>query len=256
MSHILPFVKTHGAGNDFVLIDNRSGQWTLEQVIGLTPRLCDRRFGVGADGLLALFPSEDHAYRMVYRNADGSDAGMCGNGGRCIAAYAIRTGAPPTHRFICGTNVYVASQAGSGIRLTFPVDVMIRPTDDGLRIDTGTDHLVVPVEAGRLSDTIWMVDTGRTLRLRHNANVNFVARIGDEIHIRTYERGVEDLTLACGTGALAAATWAHAIDGPVAVVSKGGTLTASLCYNPDTGVYHTYHLTGPVAHVYDGTIHL
>lgn len=248
----IPFTKMHGAGNDFVVIDNRDGRFTIEDLIRMTPALCERRTGIGADGLLALCPSQEHPYRMVYRNADGSDAGMCGNGGRCIAAFAIRSGVPARHNFICHHHVYTAESMDGGIRLTFPMAVEVRLTEDGFRIDTGTDHLVVPVTADRLDDRSWLISTGRTLRHRHNANVNFVMREGDGIRIRTYERGVEDLTLACGTGALAAATWAGLPDRPVPVISEGGTLTASYTLDPATGKAVGYALSGPAVFVCEG----
>lgn len=252
----LAFTKMHGAGNDFVLIDNRDARFGLDELVRLTPQLCDRRLGIGADGLLALFPDDVHTYRMVYRNADGSDAGMCGNGGRCIAAYAIRSGVPDPHTFICHRHVYQAASAGTGIRLRFDMAVRIRPTDDGFRIDTGTDHLVVPVDAGRLEDGDWLRSTGRTLRHRHNANVNFVVWDGDAVRIRTYERGVEDLTLACGTGALAAATWAGDAGRDVPVISEGGTLTARFNRDASTGDYRDHTLTGPAVFVYEGAIEI
>ena len=106
------FVKMHGAGNDFVVIDNRDARFTLEQLIAVAPHWCDRRFGIGADGLLVLQESDTADYTMIYRNADGSDAGMCGNGGRCIAAFARSLGVPASHRFECNGHVYAASEHG------------------------------------------------------------------------------------------------------------------------------------------------
>ena len=252
----LPFMKMHGAGNDFIVIDNRRSHYDLDDLIRLTPALCERRIGVGADGLLILASSDTHAYTMVYRNADGSDAGMCGNGGRCIAAYAIRSGVADHHRFSCHGREYEAEADDAGIRIRFPISVTIGETEDGFRIDSGTDHLVVPVAADRLTDQAWLIATGRVLRLRHNANVNFVRRDGASVHIRTYERGVEDLTLACGTGALAAATWAGLTDQPVPVISPGGVLMAGFQHDPATGTFHNLTLYGPVRFVYEGAYHL
>jgi len=251
----LPFTKMHGAGNDFIVIDNRGGRHDTGALIRLTPALCERRIGVGADGILILESCDTHAYTMVYRNADGSDAGMCGNGGRCIAAYAVRSGVADHHLFTCHGRAYVAEATDAGIRIRFPIAVTIGETADGFRIDTGTDHLVVPVDAARLSDEAWLIATGRMLRHRHNANVNFVWHDGVSVRIRTYERGVEDLTLACGTGALAAATWAGLPDQPVAVISPGGVLTAGFQRDPASGVFHNHTLFGPARFVYEGVYH-
>jgi diaminopimelate epimerase len=255
------FVKMHGAGNDFVVIDNRDGRFSLEQLIAAAPHWCDRRIGIGADGLLVLQTSDKADYTMIYRNADGSDAGMCGNGGRCIAAFARSLGVPASHTFECKGHVYAASEHGGLIRLQFPTRPIVRQTADGWRIDTGTDHLVVPVEASLLSDREFLVSTGRELRHRHNANVNFVPENPDPsaLLIRTYERGVEDLTLACGTGALSVATWWHHAFGKgaegdvvIPVVSEGGTLQAGFRFTDSA--YHSYHLTGPAVRVFEGRI--
>jgi diaminopimelate epimerase len=251
----IPFSKMHGAGNDFIVIDNRRSRLDTDDLIRQTPALCERRIGVGADGLLILESSDTHAYTMIYRNADGSDAGMCGNGGRCVAAFAIRAGAADHHRFTCHGRTYEAEAVGAGIRIRFPFAVTIDETADGFRIDTGTDHLVVPVEADRLTDEAWLIETGRILRHRHNANVNFVRRDGAAVHIRTYERGVEDLTLACGTGALAAATWTGLNDQPVSIISPGGVLTAGFRRDPATGAFLDHTLHGPVRFVYEGVYH-
>ncbi len=262
---MIRFVKMHGAGNDFVVIDNRESRFRLDEIIAFTPRLCDRRTGIGADGILVLDASQKADFAMIYRNADGSDAGMCGNGGRCIAAFAISNGFPATHRFECNSRVYEASQHDQNIRLSFPVTTIVTPIADGFRIDTGTDHVVVPVTSAELLDSAALIDRGRTLRHRHNANVNFVCARHNEpmVDIVTYERGVEDLTLACGTGALAAATWWHHAFGKnipslnqFPVVSKGGTLSVDLAFNPVSPSYKNYHLTGPAIRVFEGVIHL
>lgn len=262
---MIRFVKMHGAGNDFVVIDNRETRYSLDDIISFTPRLCDRRTGIGADGTLVLDASPNADFAMIYRNADGSDAGMCGNGGRCIAAFAISNGFPATHRFECNSRVYEASKHDQNIRLSFPVTTIVTQIQDGYRIDTGTDHVVVPVTSEELLDSAALIARGRTLRHRHNANVNFVcARNNDSlIDIVTYERGVEDLTLACGTGALAAATWWHHAFGNLIpslnqfpVVSKGGTLLVDLEFNPVSLSYQNYHLTGPAIRVFEGVFPL
>ncbi len=262
---MIRFVKMQGAGNDFVVIDNRESRFSLDEIIAFTPRLCDRRTGIGADGILVLDASQKADFAMIYRNADGSDAGMCGNGGRCIAAFAISNGFPAMHRFECNSKIYEASKHVQHIRLSFPVTTIVTPITDGFRIDTGTDHIVVPVTSEELHDSATLIARGRTLRHRHNANVNFVCERKDEhvVDIVTYERGVEDITLACGTGALAAVTWWHHAFGQnmtsinqFPVHSKGGTLLVDLAFNPVSPSYQNYHLTGPAIRVFEGVIHL
>ena len=224
--HKLSFTKMNGAGNDFVMLDNRSGELTLD-----TPaiaRLCDRHRGVGADGVLLVERSDDPdaAYRMRYHNADGGEAEMCGNGARCFARFATRLEADGNGdsrerghlTFITRAGLIRAHLDGELVRLE-----MSRPTDgknlgelafdDGklpraFFLNTGVPHVVVPVADTERVDVHL---TGRSIRYHarfapKGTNANFIASRGpDDIVLRTYERGVEGETLACGTGATAAA---------------------------------------------------
>lgn len=122
----LNFQKMEGAGNDFVVIDNREYQFTLDEIIRFTPKLCDRKFGIGGDGILVLQSAEspDADYTMIYRNADGSDAGMCGNGARCLALYASKNGFSTSQRFNVHENLYQAEvKDDNSVNIHFPVTV-------------------------------------------------------------------------------------------------------------------------------------
>lgn len=218
----MQFYKLQGAGNDFIVFDGRSGQLSLEDIISLAPRLCHRRLGIGADGIMALFPpsSHGHAYTMIYRNADGSDAGMCGNGGRCIARLAVHLGVEPKHRFRVHNDVYEVEVLKNTVVLNMPATPSVSQIkhSSGLslqRIQTGTDHVVLYVDKDTFTKDDTLINLGRSLRhdplfAPAGTNVNFILNEpGDMLRIKTYERGVENLTLACGTGTLAAAIVHH-----------------------------------------------
>lgn len=203
----ITFYKYQGAGNDFVLIDNREGNVSLSTA--QVAQICDRHFGVGADGLMYLQHSQDADFEMVYFNSDGNESTMCGNGGRCIAAFANRLGAAGTSmRFMAIDGMHEATINTDGtvaLQMQDVTDITFAGTYEIL--DTGSPHYVQWV-----TDTgaIDVFATGRSIRNEDRfqpkgINVNFVSRKGDTLVIRTYERGVEDETLACGTGVTAAA---------------------------------------------------
>jgi len=268
----IEFTKMHGAGNDFVMIENLDGklQLSAEQVA----HLCDRRFGIGADGLILLNPpgSEDTQASMVYYNADGGRVDMCGNGARCFTSFAI------------------ANSVGDGSSLTFLTDagkmtaranageytISMTPVA-GLELDkslstehgdytyhflnTGVEHAVIFTDA--LSE-IRIQEEGSALRYHEafapaGTNANFAsARPDGSLKVRTYERGVEGETLACGTGVCAAAI-AGALKGmtsaPVSVeVAGGDTLTVD--FEADGQRIQNLTLTGPAKVVYTGTVAL
>lgn len=210
------FTKASGAGNDFVLIDNRDGRLSGKGE-RLARCVCDRHFGVGADGLLLLESSQKAHFAMAYYNADGSFGGMCGNGGRCIARYAyLHEIAPKEMNFGALDHIYSAEVSGNVVSLTMrnPSGYSVIPLDVGgiVRnihfINTGSPHACVFVDD---LESVDVVGTGGAIR-RHKAfqpdgtNVNFVQAGSDNsLAVRTYERGVEAETLACGTGAVAVA---------------------------------------------------
>jgi diaminopimelate epimerase len=235
----LSFVKLTGAGNDFVGVDNMHGELGAIDQHALAHAVCDRHFGIGADGLLVLEPSRSADFRMMYYNADGSLGGMCGNGGRCAAFYARTLGlkADPL-RFEANDYVYEATFTASdvvclkmkdprGIVRNISVQLAGGPVTVHA-IDTGSPHVVQFVPDLK---NIPVTELGRTLREHERfapegANVNFVQRLeGNAIAMRTYERGVEAETLACGTGSIASSIIAHlelGLESPVRVRTWSG----------------------------------
>ena len=267
---MLRFTKMNGAGNDFVLLDNRAGdlQLTRDQIA----RLCDRHRGVGADGVLLLERAKNGAtFRMRYYNADGGEAEMCGNGARCFARFADRTAGPLDElSFETPAGVIGAKLEGELVRLEMsePKDLRL-----GLKvalksetivanfIDSGVPHVVVAVAKIEAVDVRSLGE-----KIRHHpmfaprgANANFIERRGERaIGIRTYERGVEAETLACGTGVVASALIFAAtekLDGPIEVTVRGGdTLQVDFAREEEHFTHVT--LTGPAEFVFEGTIEL
>jgi diaminopimelate epimerase len=267
---MLRFTKMNGAGNDFVLIDNRLGDLRLasDQIA----RICDRHRGVGADGVLVLERAANGAdFRMRYYNADGGEAEMCGNGARCFARYANRVaGAKKELSFETPAGVIAAELQGELVRLQMsePKDMRLRVTiplpDRQVAahfINSGVPHVVVPADDLKEIDVRGL---GSAIR-RHElfapkgANVNFLKERGErQIAIRTYERGVEDETLACGTGVVASALIFAAmkkVDGPIAVLVRGGS-ELEVDFEKDGDRFRNVTLTGPAEFVFEGTIEL
>jgi len=269
----LAFVKMHGAGNDFLMVDGR-----LPAAARLDARriaaLCDRRRGVGGDGLIVVAPDPDHDFAMSYYNADGGEADMCGNGARCAVAFARAIGLAPGDacRFRTRSGPVAGRWEGGeiSVQLTPPRDLRLRldlgaelPFPAAHAVDTGVPHLVVPV------DDVDAVDVARwgPLLRRHpaggpaGANVNWVEPAGAPgapRRLRTFERGVEGETLACGTGASAVAFVLCRLGlavSPVALRTRGGdTLTITLDErDPDRP---RLHLRGPAAVAFSGEVAL
>lgn len=233
----IPFWKMSGSGNDFVVIDNRR-RVINGNVAKWAKKLCHRQFGVGADGLLLLEPDKTEDFRMVYYNADGSRADMCGNGARCMAYFAhargvvgtffrFRTDAYPVGARVVGDGVQVSLADARDYRSVVKVRVggkVYRPSF----LNTGVPHVVLFVPDLAKVD---IPRLGQALRFHRafgtkGANVNFVQRLGPRrLRVRTYERGVEGETLACGTGVVASAIAAGLrglIRSPVRCVVSGG----------------------------------
>lgn len=264
-----------GTGNDFVVIDNRKKQYSLKELIEQTPRLCNRKYGVGADGLMALNPPEQPGldYTMIYRNADGSDAGMCGNGSRCLALYASHLGLGETLKFNVHEHVYTAEvKDQQQVLVDFPGEVTVSELQDDddstlYQAYTGTEHIVRMVAEPTLKNEKQLVIEGQRLRKHpmfqpQGTNVNFMYCDEDRpLSIHTYERGVEDLTLACGTGAIASAlVWHHVqdsaeVNNELEVNTKGGTLQVHFSYTPETASYTDIKLEGPAHFVFEGAFY-
>lgn len=266
----IAFTKMQGAGNDFVVLDNRSQSLSKEQLVELAPKICDRKFGVGSDGILALMPPEMDAtdYTMFYRNPDGSDAGMCGNGARCIALFAYSLGFGKQQQFNVHDQIYEATiKDQETVRITFPMEASAKEIElDGqtlYQIHTGTEHIVITRDKEYLVDKETLQEEGRRLRYHEQfqpkgTNVNFICgNNSSSLTLQTYERGVEDLTLACGTGAIASALiWHHLQsnedDQKYAVQTTGGTLNVYFSFNADTSSYTNIKLEGPANFVFEG----
>jgi len=265
---MLKFTKMNGAGNDFVMLDNLDGR--LEIAAAQIARLCDRHRGVGADGvLIAERPENGADFRMRYFNADGGEAEMCGNGARCFARFASRisgkhgdvsfeTPAGVIRAECLGAEVRIAMSEPHGLALDQRIELPGGPVT-AHSLNTGVPHAVVFVEDLENTDV-----RGLGAALRHHAhfspkgtNANFVRIDGPgKISIRTYERGVEDETLACGTGVVASALILHETQGaasPVSVRVRGGDALA-VSFEKTGGVYHNVTLTGPADFVFDGEI--
>lgn len=266
----IAFTKMQGAGNDFVVLDNRSQLLSEEQIVELGPQICDRKYGVGSDGILALMPPQkgDVDYTMFYRNPDGSDAGMCGNGARCIALFARSLGFGDQQQFNVHDQIYEAAiKDDETVSVLFPMEASAEELEiDGqkfYKIHTGTEHIVTTVDDETLNDDDFLRDEGRKLRYHDNfkpkgTNVNFICGIDEsKLKLQTYERGVEDLTLACGTGAIAAGLIWHHLQGKreqdtLTVKTNGGTLYVNFSFNPTTQTYTNIELEGPAHFVFEG----
>jgi len=255
----LHFFKYQGAGNDFVVIDNRSSVFdgTNNQLIA---SLCNRRFGIGGDGLMLLEQTEGYDFKMVYYNSDGYEASMCGNGGRCIVAFAKQLGLiGSATRFLAADGVHEALIDQEGLVDLHLTDVdQITVYEDGFFLNTGVPHFVKFVEDLLAID---VEKEGRKLRYDgrfqpSGTNVNFVHQKGKLLEVYTYERGVECETLACGTGvtasAISAAYKTGISSGQFGIMAKGGKLSVRFGGTEDH--FKDIWLKGPALQVFEGFI--
>lgn len=256
----LRFEKYHGAGNDFILIDNRDHSFIPSKEV--ISALCHRRLGIGADGLMLLEPSETLDFSMRYFNSDGGEGSMCGNGGRCITAFARQLGIISTDtRFeaIDGTHAArILSAPGEPLRISLEMkDVgQIITGNDYYFLDTGSPHHVMFVKDLEHYD---VVGEGRKIRYSKlypvGTNVDFAEFTEKGLFVRTYERGVEDETLSCGTGVTATALVFATLrntDQTVSLITRGGNLSVQFRRNGES--FTDIRLEGPVAHVFTGNI--
>lgn len=256
------FYKYQGTGNDFVMIDNRSDFFPKKDT-KLIERLCDRRFGIGADGLILLENDSETDFRMVYYNADGNQSSMCGNGGRCLVAFAKKLDVIENETtFIATDGLHHATIAPDAIVSLQMIDVdAINKFDNYTFLNTGSPHhvqLVDDLEHYNVKENGAAIRYGE-LYGKPGSNVNFVKKVDDKtFSLRTYERGVEDETLACGTGATAVAIAMNAIgetnETDINLNVEGGKLVVSF---DKVGEHFTnVFLKGPAEFVFKGTIEI
>ncbi len=255
---LLHFYKYQGTGNDFVIIDNRDGSIQLSsQQVAL---LCDRHFGIGADGLMLLNKHHSYDFEMIYYNADGAPGTMCGNGGRCLTKFAFDKGIQPSsYSFIASDGEHEAIIDDNGWVHLKMIDVHeISKLNEATVLNTGSPHYIKPVSGLSSYDVF---TEGKKIRYNKTynekgINVNFVEWNENELFVRTYERGVENETFSCGTGVTAAAM-AMSADTTGLQETKIRTLGGSLLikFNKiDAQHFTDVWLCGPASFVYDGQI--
>lgn len=253
----IAFHKYQGTGNDFIIIDNRQLTFFKNNAT-LIATMCDRKFGIGADGLILLENHTDCDFEMVYFNSDGNESTMCGNGGRAICLFAADLG-------LVGENIVFKAIDGlhhasllpqNQVRLQMKEVSQLISTHEAVFLDTGSPHHVQRVDE---LASLNVKKIGAELRYgqygQEGANINFVNASPQEIfEVRTYERGVEDETLSCGTGvtavALALHYWGMVTNHRVKIKTLGGVLEVD--FQPTETGYRDIWLTGPVAKVYEG----
>ena len=252
---IIEFYKYQGTGNDFIMIDDRENKFDIVDDALITA-LCERRMGIGADGLVLLREHDTLDFEMIYFNSDGNQSSMCGNGGRCIIAFAHMLemiDAETTFMAIDGEHKGEIMEHGISLKMQ---DVTkIEGVGDGLVLDTGSPHYIEMVDE---LDNLDVNKEGRKIRnsapfKKQGINVNFVLDAA-ELQVRSYERGVEAETLSCGTGVVATALamhYANCIEGNlISVNTKGGELTVS--FEEFNGTYRNIWLSGEASMVYVG----
>ena len=257
-NHYINFSKFHGAGNDFIMINAIKNEILLSEE--LIFKMCDRRTGIGADGLIILMHSDNHDFRMRYYNCDGKESTFCGNGGRCIAAFAHQQGIiknEATYEAVDGIHKAKVTETSSNeylVELTMRDILSYQLDDESLLIDTGSPHYVKKVMN---LDTMNVNALGAKIRYDKNissdgVNVDFLLNDNGNIRIRTYERGVENETLACGTGvtasAMAASLWYDGND--IDIYTQIAKLNVR--FEKENNTFKNVVLTGPAAHVFDG----
>lgn len=258
----LNFFKFHGSGNDFIMIDNRDMTFSKNNT-NLINRLCHRRFGIGADGLILLEPAENPTedFRMVYFNADGNQSSMCGNGGRCIVAFArFLNIISDTANFSAIDGKHSAKIAADIVKLEMQDVEAEDLNEQSIFLDTGSPHHIIFTEEVGDIDVKKegsKIRYSRAYESNGGTNVNFVQADGDNSFlVRTYERGVEDETFSCGTGVTAVALAAHAtgrcVSNEIQLKTPGGDLKVS--FENENKKYFNIWLSGPAEYVFKGEI--
>ncbi len=247
------FFKYQGTGNDFIMIDDRAQDFPRHNE-ALVAKMCQRRFGIGADGLILLRPHSETDFEMVYFNADGKEGSMCGNGGRCTVQFAHDLGIFQTHtKFMAVDGLHEAYLENGLVALKMGDVHGIEQHGKDAFADTGSPHYLKFVENLEQHPVF---EEGK--KIRHSfreggTNVNFLKMQGDTLQVRTFERGVEDETWSCGTGVTAAALFTANINGPhaVPIQTKGGALQVRFERKAD-GQFEQIYLIGPAKRVFEG----
>ena len=252
---IIEFYKYQGTGNDFIMIDDREKEFDLTDN-DLIAALCERRMGIGADGLILLREHDTLDFEMIYFNADGKQSSMCGNGGRCILSFAQMLELTENETtFMAIDGEHKGRLMDDGIYLQMQDVKKIEGVGDGLVLNTGSPHYIEMVDELEYID---INKQGRKIRnsatfKKEGINVNFVLD-SSELQVRTYERGVEAETLSCGTGVVATAIAMHYAnciqETLVNVKTRGGELTVS--FEEFNGGYRNIWLSGEASMVYAG----
>jgi diaminopimelate epimerase len=270
MNFPIEFTKMSGTGNDFIIIDHRKLYLAKEAMSSFAKAVCRRKFSVGADGLIFIENSDRADFCWHFYNGDGSEAEMCGNGARCAARFAHSKGiAPAKMSFLTVAGIICAEIKGTGVKLamTPPLGLALdhEVVLDGVArkvhfLNTGVPHAVCFVNGNHGTPVkAW----GASIRFHElfqpaGANVNFVEVLGpDALHVRTYERGVEDETMACGTGAVASAVIAGLlglVSAPVKVTTSGGEVLTIHFAPHDDGKISAVFLEGPAHFIYEGQL--
>ncbi len=266
---MLDFFKMSGSGNDFILIDNRDGALAVGNITEFVRTVCERKVSVGADGLIIIESSQRADFRWRFFNADGSEVDMCGNGARCAARFAyirgiakkemsFETAAGIIDAVVKGETVKVRLTEPHGLKTNIPIMIDGKPIGVNF-VNTGVPHVVLFVDG---LDRYDVFNVGRKIRYHEEfqpegTNANFMEVIDRHaIRVRTYERGVEDETLACGTGAVASAlisSWQGLVESPVDVKVKSGETLKIYFRKTDHG-FEDIYLEGKANVVYEGRI--
>lgn len=259
----MKFYKYQGTGNDFIIFDDRDEVFPIHNT-KLIAQLCDRRFGIGADGLMLLRNEPGYDFRMVYFNADGNESSMCGNGGRCLARFAQHLGIIKNKTsFIATDGPHEAILDNETVQLKMQDVTGVQVFADHLVMNTGSPHYVIPATH---TDTTDIISPARTIRYNedyreHGINVNFIELKDDALFVRTYERGVEDETLSCGTGVTAAAiSWSilnhHTPNSTeqIPVSTPGGNLMVKFQSLSEGNSFINVWLIGPAQLVFSGEV--
>ncbi len=255
----IKFHKYHGTGNDFILIDDRNETFKIEKINSI-PFLCNRNKGIGADGLILLRKHKNYDFEMIYFNSDGNESSMCGNGARCMVSFARSIGInKENYTFLACDGAHEAKIIKNNISIKMK-DVDLIENYNHFYLDTGSPHVVL--FENNLSSLDIINQSREFIKsnkkyISKGVNINYVSTV-KENSIRTYERGVNNETLSCGTGAVAVALVLHysnRINNEIVKLNtKGGSLEVKFKYK--NKIYSNVWLTGEAKHIYDGEINI